>query len=143
MRAFIDASVLFAAAYSSTGASREIIRYALRGQVTLIISEFVLEEAERNLASKVPAAVDIFRQLIQAIPFEVSEPTAEEVRQAEAYTAHKDAPVIAAARRAQTGYLVSLDRRHLVGLPELAARSGLQIVLPEQFLQALRQAEAH
>jgi len=52
IRAFVDASVLFAAAYSETGASREIIRQAIRGKIQLVASQLVLEEARRNLQAK-------------------------------------------------------------------------------------------
>jgi predicted nucleic acid-binding protein len=45
IRAFIDTSVLFAASCSSTSASRELIRLAFQGQVQLVISPDVLEEA--------------------------------------------------------------------------------------------------
>jgi hypothetical protein len=41
-------------------------------------------------------------------------------------------------KRAQGDFLVSLDRRHLVGQPDIAQRSGLRIVLPEELLEALR-----
>jgi predicted nucleic acid-binding protein len=42
IRVFLDASVLFAAAYSESGASREIIRLGVQGQVELWASEYVL-----------------------------------------------------------------------------------------------------
>jgi hypothetical protein len=35
-------------------------------------------------------------------------------------------------------YLVSLDRKHLVGNQEIERRSGLRIVLPETLLPELR-----
>jgi len=57
MRVFLDASVLFAAAYSATGASREIIRRAIRGQIECVVSDLVLEEARRNLGAKAPEAL--------------------------------------------------------------------------------------
>jgi hypothetical protein len=43
IRALLDASVLFAAAYSETGASREIVRRAIRGEVQLVGSRLVFE----------------------------------------------------------------------------------------------------
>jgi predicted nucleic acid-binding protein len=52
----------------------------------------------------------------------------------------KDAPIVAAAKRAKVDYLVSLDRRHLVGNKEIEHRSGVKIVLPEELLALLRQA---
>lgn len=41
MDVFLDASVLFSAAYSKTGASRELIRLGIQGEVKLVISYLV------------------------------------------------------------------------------------------------------
>lgn len=141
IRAFIDASVLIAACYSSSGASREIILQAIRGNASLVISELVIQETERNLANKAPNALPAFHQFLDAVSFEFVRPTKQQVLQAAAYIALKDAPIVAAAKRAQVDYLVSLDRRHLVGLPEVAQKSGLRIVLPNQFLEEIRKQE--
>ena len=141
IRAFIDASVLFAASLSPTGASREIIRQAVRGKVTLVASKLVYEEAERNLADQAPEALPAFHQFLGTVPFEMVRPSKRQVLQAAQYSALKDAPIVAAAKRAQVDYLVSLDRRHLVGVPEVAQRSGLKIVLPSELLEKIhRQA---
>lgn len=51
MRLFLDSSVVIAACLSRRGASHELIQQGLRGTVTLVISDIVLEETERNLAS--------------------------------------------------------------------------------------------
>jgi predicted nucleic acid-binding protein len=142
IRAFIDASVLFAASLSPTGASREIIRQAVRGQVTLVASKLVYEEVEKNLADKAPAALPAFRQFLATVPFETVRPTKRQVLQAARYSALKDAPIVAAAKRARVDYLVSLDRRHLVGVKEVAQRSGLRIVLPSEFLGEVRRQAA-
>ena len=136
-RVFIDASVLFSASLSPTGASREIIRLALRDQLTLVASRLVFEETERNLADKAPAALSAFEEFRDVVPFEFVRPTKRQVLQAASYTALKDAPIVAAAKRAKVDYLVSLDRRHLVGVPEVEKRSGLKIVLPENLLEKL------
>jgi len=139
IRVFVDASVLIAASYSPTGASREIIRQAIRGNVTLIASELVLEETRENLRAKAPEALVSLEQILYIVPFELVQPTEQQVLQAASYTALKDAPIVAAAKRARVDYLVSLDRRHLVGVPEVAQRSGLKIVLPEELLKEIRQ----
>ena len=68
VRAFVDASVLFVACYSDTGASREILRYAARGEVTLIISDVVVEEVRRNLRKKAPKALSLLDQLLEFAP---------------------------------------------------------------------------
>jgi len=142
IRAFIDASVLFAASLSPTGASREIIRQSVRGQVTLVASKLVYEEVEKNLADKAPEALPAFRQFLDTVPFETVRPTKRQVLQAARYSAFKDAPMVAAAKRARVDYLVSLDRRHLVGVREVAQRSGLRIVLPSEFLGEVRRQAA-
>jgi len=118
---------LFAAALSPTGASRELLRESIRGNVALVLSNFVLAEAERNLMLKRPDAL--------------ADPTSEEVAEAATYTVLKDAPIVAAARKANVDYLVSLDRKHLVSVAEVAQRSGLTVVLPEVVLDAVRQAQ--
>ena len=81
----------------------------------------------------------MFQQIVDSVPFEVTTPTPEEVRSAASYTAVKDAPIVAAAKRAEVDYLVSLDRRHLVGQPHIAQCSGLKIVLPDELLGELCQ----
>lgn len=141
IHAFLDASVLFAAAYSETGASREIIRRATRGEVRLVATRLVFEEAERNLQEKAPEHASELERFQGAVEFEMVRPTRREVEEAREYTVTKDAPIVAAAKRAQVDYLVSLDRRHLVDVPEVAKRSGLKIVLPEEALRQIRGEE--
>ena len=139
IRAFLDASVLFAAAYSATGASREIIHLGLRGRVDLVISGLVVEEAERNLAQKAPEAIPYLEVLLSVAEFEIVEASKRQVVTAAAYTKAKDAPIVAAAKRAKVDYLVSLDRKHLVNDSEVARHSGLTIVLPGTLLQLVRE----
>lgn len=122
----------------STGASREIILQAIRGNATLVISELVIKETERNLTSKAPESLSAFHQFLDAVSFECVRPTKQQVLEATAYIALKDAPIVAAAKLAQVDYLVSLDRRHLVGHPDIAQKSGLNIVFPKQLLEEIR-----
>jgi putative PIN family toxin of toxin-antitoxin system len=141
-RVFVDASVLFAATYSRTGSARDLIRLALEGKVTLAISPMVLEEAERNLSQKAPAKVEFYKLLIEIVPFElVADLTKEELLEAASYTHLKDAPVVAAARKAQAEYLVTYDRKHLIDPPEVAEKSGLTIVTPDVVVQAIRESD--
>lgn len=136
--AFIDASVLFAAALSPTGASREIVRQGVRGHLALIVSDVVLEETKRNLTAKRPDALPALRDLLEAVNFRIEKATKRDVELAAQYTELKDAPMVAAAKKAKVDYLVSLDRRHLVGVPEVSEGSGLMIVLPEELLRQIR-----
>ena len=143
IKVFLDASVIFSAAYSPTGASREILRLALGGSAQIVVSRFVLEEAERNLAKKVPDKVKTYQVFIELLePEVIPDPTKDEVLAAAEYTPLKDAPVIAAAIKAQPNYLATLDRRHLIDQPEVARKSGLDIVLPEVVVKSIREEQS-
>ena len=98
----------------------------------------MLEETERNLSKKSPRDLERFAEFTKNIPFEVVSPSRDGILQAALYTETKDAPVIAEAKEAFVDYLVSLDRKHLVGLSDVSAGSGLHIVLPEELLKILR-----
>ena len=67
IRVFLDSSVLIFACYSSTGASREIIRQAIRGTLQVVVSKLIVEETERNLTSKAPEALPAFQQFLDAL----------------------------------------------------------------------------
>jgi predicted nucleic acid-binding protein len=138
MEVFLDASVLFSAAYSQTGASRELIRLGVKGEIQLVISNLVCNEALTNLESKAPEVAHKLSSFFQAVPFKEVKPGKEEVLAAMKYTEFKDAPVVAAARCAEVDYLISLDKAHLVGVAAVQEGSGLNILLPGEFLEIFR-----
>ena len=136
-KVFVDSSVLFSACYSSTGASREIIRQGILGKIKLVISKHIIEEVERNLEKDAPNVTPIFWQFLSTVPFMVVHPTKREVKKASEYVDLKDAPILAAAKKAKADYLISLDTKHLVK-PKVAERAGLDIILPGEFLKRTR-----
>ena len=138
IRAFFDSSVFFSACLSPSGASRALVDLCLLNELDIVVSTLVQQETHRNLAKKAPAAVPLFQRLIVNLPMRVVDPSHTDVIAAAAYTQLKDAPIVAAARLAQVDFLCSLDRRHLVDVPEVSVRSGLVIVLPETLLATLR-----
>jgi predicted nucleic acid-binding protein len=142
IRAFLDSSVFFSACLSPRGASYAILLESIRGNVSLVISDDVLVETERNLAESVPHVLPAFHEFLEAIAFDVVNPTPQQVAAAKTYTYPKDAPIVAAAKNAKVEYLASLDRKHLVGVAEVSQRSGLTIVLPDVLLAALRKQAA-
>jgi predicted nucleic acid-binding protein len=50
----------------------------------------------------------------------------------------KDAPIIAAAKKARADFLVTLDKKHLLGKPELVAFANIPIVTPQEAVEKLR-----
>lgn len=98
-KVFVDSSVLFSACYSSTGASREIIRQGLSGKIKLVISKHIIEEVERNLEKDAPQVIPIFKDFLNIVPFKVVHPTKKEVEAASSYVALKDAPIVASGKK--------------------------------------------
>ena len=144
IRVFLDASVLFAAAYSPTGAARELFNLAHQEKTVLVVSEFVLEEAERNLTDKAPDKLLAFKELLTTTETETTpDPTKEEVLAAVEHTPAKDAPVVAAAKAANVNFLATYDRKHLVDPPQVAEKSGLTIVTPDVVLMAIREQDSN
>ena len=137
-RIFIDSSVLFSAAYSSKGHSRDLILMAARGEINLVLSQFVLTETRRNLAEEAPDAVVWLELLLITLPYELVRPSKEEVLESAIHVALKDAPIVAAARKAKVDLLVTMDQKHLLGKPELANYAGVEIVTPKEAVAILR-----
>lgn len=69
---------------------------------------------------------------------EVLRPTKNEVVAAAQQVALKDAPILAAAKKARVDLLVTLDKQHLLGKPELARYAGIEIVTPKRAFELVR-----
>jgi putative PIN family toxin of toxin-antitoxin system len=111
----MDASVLFAALYSPTGSARDLLRLAMEGKVSLVISQNILEEVERNILKKAPQASPLYQALLTTLDLEiVAAPTQEAVDKAAEFVAEKDAHVIAAAIEAKPDWLTTYDQKHLL-----------------------------
>lgn len=109
IRIFLDASALFSAALSPTSGSRALIWHGYEGDVELIVSEFILEEARRNLLAKVPYALPVFEAFVATAPFTIVDATRAQVVSMARHCVLQDAPVVAAAKRARAAYIVSLS----------------------------------
>jgi putative PIN family toxin of toxin-antitoxin system len=138
LKVFLDTSVLFSAVYSERGAARDLIRLAIQGQVSICISQLVLQETERNIQKKVPEKLETYRTLMSLLEVTVvDDPTREQVIAAASYTALKDAPIVAAAINTQPDYLVTYDHKDLLDVPQVAEQSRLRIVTPDVVIVAL------
>jgi predicted nucleic acid-binding protein len=138
-RLFLDSSVLFAAAYSSKGHSRDLMMLGAVGSIQLVISDFVLEETSRNLALKSPK-FNILGRIIQAARIEIVSITRQQVQEALKVIVPKDAPILAAARFARVDMLVSLDKKHILRHPDLENYINAPIVTPAEAVARLRES---
>lgn len=136
-RVFADSSVLIAGAGSRSGASRAVLTMAEIGLFRLVVSRQVLDECERNLRKKLPAALPLFAELLAAIKLDiVANPPAEEISPWESFIEAKDAPILAAAVLAAPDRFLTLNSKDFT--PAVTAQSGLLIQSPGEFVQEIR-----
>ena len=137
-RIFLDASALFAAAYSPTGAARELVRLGREGSVTLVTNQIAIEEAERNLTRKAPEGVAIIRTSLAALPIEVlATPSPREIQTLLPLVLAKDAPILAGALACRADYLATFDRQHLIGIDITSLSTSLVIATPGDILNRI------
>jgi len=91
-----------------------------------------------NVKVQQASCLSSYDLIIAAIPFEYIRPTKREVLAAAEHVAMKDATILAAARKARVDLLVTLDKKHLLGKPELTEISRVAIVTPEGAVEYLQ-----
>jgi len=138
---FLDSSALFAGVVSADGASRALLLLAEANRITITISEQVVAETERALARKLPGALVYYRQALRGTGLRIlPDPAPDQVRAFRDVITHQaDVPILVAAMGAGVDYLVTLNRRHFVDDPGVAARSGLRIGTPGGALAWVRE----
>ncbi len=133
---FLDANVLFAAAYSAEGNARAILRLAPLCGATVASSTFAVEEAARNLRLKAPAAESGFVSLMGGITL-AGGPDRRTLEQALRHgLPEKDVPILAAAIAIRANLLVTGDRRHFGPLFGKKV-GGVEILPPKEAVERL------
>ncbi len=139
---FLDTSALIAGIISPTGAAHELLRLCEARVVDLVISRQVLTKADRNLSDKLPALVPEYRDLLRHLsPRVIEDPVTEEIERAIEIINRKDAPILAAARKAGVDYLVTWSTRHF-HKKSVQDHVACKIVIPGKFLKDFRRAIA-
>jgi predicted nucleic acid-binding protein len=137
-RIFIDSSVLFSAANSERGHSRDLVLMSAREELVLVLSRYVLEETRRNLARlKEPKDMEL-EFLLSNAEMEIITVDKNDILRAAKKTVLKDAPIIAAAEKAKVIILVSLDKKHILGRPELETYINAPILTPKEAFQKIK-----
>lgn len=136
-RVFLDASVFIAAAGSSTGASSSVLELCRGGLARAVATQRVLQEAERNIESKLGDDILVrFYQQIAGIDLAIADPpSAESLSKVEALIHPKDLHVLAAAIESRSKFLLTLDRKHFMTSTLREARLDLTILTPGEFLR--------
>jgi uncharacterized protein len=129
VRVFLDANVLFSAAYRETGSVRAFFGLADAGACTLVSSAYAIEEARRNVVLKHPQRVRDLEALV-AILETCPEPSAATLAWASNTGLRgKDAPILAAAVDAHCHVLATGDRSDFASLFGRRLR-GTLVMLP-------------
>jgi len=137
-RVFLDSSVLISGVISQTGAASAILDLGEAGEIVIILSKGVLVETDRVFERKFPNLAGEFRKFIKNLsPSVADDPTSQEIRDAESVIDKDDVPILAAAKKENIHYLVSLDIKHF---HTSKARQYLKspVVTPAQFLTEFR-----
>jgi len=137
---FFDSSALIAGIISAQGAARALLLLAEDEKILITVSEQVITEVERNIARKVPKALQYARELILHSNVRiVRNPQIKEVPEHQDWISHPaDVPILVAAVRAQVDFLATLNTKHFIDDPEVSRRSGLRIGTPGDALASVR-----
>jgi uncharacterized protein len=131
---FLDANVLFAAAYSPDGLSALLVELGAAGRVTLLTSPLAIVEAERNLEAKRPSSLPALRRSLTAVRVVTEPATADVERLTPPELSSKDRPLLAAAIAAHATHFVTGDVADFGRWMDRRARLPLRVMTPRQFL---------
>ena len=137
-KVFLDSSVFFAAAYSATGSAHELLIAASQFRILLVLSQYVLQETERNLLTSAPRRHTTFLRFRDSVPFQLSEPSRLLIDDTARVVIVKDAPIIAAARAAEAMIVATYDRKDLLSKrQEILDAFGVTVATPNEILASL------
>jgi len=116
VRLFLDANILFSAAYTEQNAASRLFGLQAVGLCELVSSAYALGEARRNISAKRPArsaALELVAGQLKVCPEPAIAATAAAVEHG---LPEKDAPILAAAISSRANILVTGDRKHFCAL---------------------------
>jgi predicted nucleic acid-binding protein len=128
-RVFLDANVLFSAAYRTDSGLRRLWR---RHETHLVTSSYALEEARRNLPE---SRVGDLARLVEAVELLAAVPSHPMPPEVASFPS-KDQPILAAAVAARCTHLLTGDQTHFG--PWFGKRlAGVMIMRPAEYLSSV------
>ena len=138
-RVFLDSNVIFSGLYSPRGSPALILEHFVAGDISVVVSQQVLEEVVRTIKEKLPDALPVLRRLLISTPPEVTaDPQLEAIKRRKWKLSTADAAVLEAAITTRPDYFITGDN-HFLDDPHLAEGTDLHIVTPAGFLKILKQ----
>lgn len=136
---FVDSSVLFTAVNSPSGGSSKLFTVK---KITLVTSLLVLTEVERNVRTKLQSYhLDRFFLLVSKIRILNQKPNDKLITRAKRVIVEKDAPILAEAKQAKTGILVTLDKKHFLQEKVAKFLSPQKILTPKILLEKYKKED--
>jgi len=110
-RVAVDANVLIAG-FGWPRWPYEVLHHAIEGDVQLVLSPLVIEEAKRRIQMHLPERVDLFELFLLTIDYELTPiPTKDEVKANQTLVRDiKDVPIALSVMKANVDYFVTYDR---------------------------------
>ena len=130
MKIFVDANVLFSAAYSQKGKAFDLLSSGLH----IVTSDYAIDEARKNLTTKRPNALESLDKLLQKIEIVAS----VDAEGCLIDLPDKDRPIFLAAMKSKATHLLTGDLKDLgphMNKPEKSA--GIIIQTVAEFLAAI------
>ena len=135
IKVFFDASVLVAAAFSSSGGSFRIVNETPIRGFHFLTSRHAFGEAERAILRKrMERMIElehlaVYLEIIPDAPSEVTDKLLDVID-------FKDAPILAAALQSDSQVLLTLDREHFLENSNIIEKFPLlQVMTPGNFIQ--------
>jgi predicted nucleic acid-binding protein len=144
-RVFPDSNIVIEGLFAPWSASRALLILARTRAFRLVLSPYVEAEVERALLVRLARDPAEGERLIEEYtlaltllaPERTERITPEELATHRSVIRHRhDVPVLVTAIKARPDWLVTSNTAHFT--PEVAARTGLRIVTPHEFLAQCR-----
>jgi len=137
VKIYLDASVIIPAILSSAGGSAKLIKFVTLGLVAGVTSQNVIEEIERNCV-KIHKSPEEIRHFIHENSVLIRKKiNPSDIAGYKDIPDTKDAHIIAAALLTKCTYLVTLDKKHLLGEDIKKRFLPLRIVSPKELLEEI------
>jgi predicted nucleic acid-binding protein len=142
VRVFPDSNVIIEGLFAHWSNARAILILARARAFRLVLSPYVQDEVERALLRRLAhdevegtRLIDDYDLALRLLsPEPVERVTRDEIIAHRSLIRHtNDVPVLVTAIKARPDWLVTSNTEHFT--PEVAARTGLRIVTPHQFLR--------
>lgn len=135
----LDANVLVAASHSASGGSALALEVCRGSKFKAALTVRIILEARVNIAEKFgePELLVFYQQLAVLGPEMVAPPPFERMTRCVPFVGEKDAHVLAAALECGAGYLLTLDRRHLLTPAVLSSGLSVMVMAPGDFLKEI------